>query len=106
MPYISQLLNNKITDSADSYIGRLDDILIAPKEGEFAPLEYLAVKNGGGRIVYVPYECVENFTSSEISPLSFLNSSNRWFREFTLSILLKKSSIRFSKTKSCLFLDR
>lgn len=67
MPYISQLLNNKVTDNSDAVVGRLDDVLISIKEGSFAPLEFLAVLTYERKILYVPYEFVENFTSSEIS---------------------------------------
>lgn len=68
MPYISELLNNKIYDSSDSIIGRLEDILINPKNGSFSPLEFLVIKTSPGReIKFVPYDHVENFTTSEIS---------------------------------------
>src|SRR5581483_2898604 len=68
MPYISELLNNKIYDSSDSIVGRLEDILITPKNGSFSPLEFLVVKTQPGHeIKFVPYDYVENFTSSDIS---------------------------------------
>ncbi len=68
MPYISELLNNKVYDSSDSIAGKLEDILISSKNGSFSPLEYLVVKTIPGReIKFVPYSAVENFTSSEIS---------------------------------------
>src|SRR6185312_1351285 len=67
MPYISELLNNKVTDSADRKVGKLQDILIIAKEDSFDPLEFLLIKNSQGQTFYVPYEFVENFTSSKIS---------------------------------------
>jgi len=67
MPYISELLNKKITDSSDATVGRLEDILTAPKEGAFQPLEYLVVKVKSDETKFVPYEFVENFNTSEIS---------------------------------------
>ena len=67
MPYISELLNNKIFDSSDATVGKLQDILISPKEGAFQPLEFLVIKDLKDGIKFVPYEFVENFTSSEIS---------------------------------------
>ena len=67
MPYISQLLNNSITDSSDEVVGKLVDILISPREGAFEPLEFLAIKKSNNDIVYAPYEFVENFTTSKIS---------------------------------------
>ena len=67
MPYISELLNNKITDSSDAPVGRLEDILISvPKEGAFEPLEFLVIKMAEGTR-FVPYDSVENFTRKEIS---------------------------------------
>ena len=47
MPYISELLNNTITDSSDTTVGKLQDILISPKEESFSPLKYLMVKASG-----------------------------------------------------------
>ncbi|MCL5435467.1 MAG: CBS domain-containing protein [Patescibacteria group bacterium] len=69
MPYISQLLNNKITDSSDEVVGKLQDVLIEHKTGSFAPLEYLAVKTiaANPELVFVPYSLVENFSRDKIS---------------------------------------
>lgn len=68
MPYISELLHNKISDSSDSVIGKLEDILISPKGGAFSPLEFLVIKTLPDRqIRFVPYNFVENFTSKTIS---------------------------------------
>lgn len=72
MLYLSQLLNAKVTDSADKVIGRLKDIVIYPKAGEYVPFEFLAVKlKGKKNIDYIPYEYVETFSHKEIS-LKFL----------------------------------
>ena len=73
MPYISELLNNKITDSSDLAVGKLKDILISPKEGSFAPLEFLEISVGKNEVRFVPYESVGNFTSSEISLKTLFN---------------------------------
>ena len=67
MPYISELLNNKIYDSSDAIVGKLEDILISPKNGSFSPLEFLVVGTPDKRTKFVHYDHVENFTSSEIS---------------------------------------
>lgn len=67
MPYISELLNNKIYDSSDASVGELKDILISPKEASFAPLEFLVIKTKDGQTKFVPYEFVANFDSSQIS---------------------------------------
>jgi hypothetical protein len=44
MLYLSQILNSKVKDSSDKTIGRLKDILIKSKAGEYAPLDFLLVK--------------------------------------------------------------
>jgi len=82
MPYLSRFLNTKIYDSADEYVGKLVDVLVKPSSGEYSSLEYLAVKHKKHkRLIFVPYETVENFSSQEVSlrtlfsKLKFLNSS-------------------------------
>lgn len=68
MPYLSQLLNSKVTDSSDKVIGRLKEILVRPNSGEYSPLEFLKIKVSGQKEpVYIPYEYVENFSKEEIS---------------------------------------
>lgn len=67
MPYISELLNNQVTDSSDQNVGKLIDILIEPHDGSFAPLEFLAVKTPDKQVKFVPYDYVANFNSSKIS---------------------------------------
>ena len=68
MPYISELLNNKVKESSDTIVGRLKDILIKPQDGTFAPLEYLAVETlPQKQIQYIPYEAIGNFTDKEIT---------------------------------------
>lgn len=72
MPYISQLLDNRIRDAADTLIGRLEDILVNPISGIYAPLEFLVVKIKGRKdFDYIPFEYVETFTQNEIT-LKFL----------------------------------
>jgi CBS domain-containing protein/sporulation protein YlmC with PRC-barrel domain len=67
MPYISELLNNTITDSSDAVVGKLEDILVSYKEDSFDPLEFLVIKTSGGQTKFAPYDFVANFTSSQIS---------------------------------------
>ncbi|MFA6382042.1 MAG: CBS domain-containing protein [Candidatus Buchananbacteria bacterium] len=68
MPYLGHLLNSKVQDSADAVIGRLKDILIIPKAGKYDALEFLAVKtNRPKKVIYIPYEYVENLSRKEIS---------------------------------------
>ena len=73
MPYISELLDNKIYDSSDAAVGRLQDILITPKEAAFAPLEYLVIKTKSRETKFVPYELVANFDRSQISLKNLFN---------------------------------
>ena len=73
MPYISELLDNTITDSSDRVVGKLEDILIIPKDGTFEPLRFLVVRTPKKEIKYVPYDFVANFTSSEISLKNLFN---------------------------------
>jgi magnesium transporter len=66
MPYISELLHKQVTDSSDSLVGRLEDILISPKNGEFSPLKFLVIRAKDKTLSFVPFEFVENFNSTEI----------------------------------------
>jgi len=68
MPYLSDLLNNKVWDSADDKVGYLEDVIVEPKPGEYVPLKYLAIrKHRKGHLIFVPYKYVENFTKEEVS---------------------------------------
>ncbi len=67
MPYISELLDNKVYDSSDANSGRLKDILISQDGKSFPALEYLEVKNPAGQLVYVPFSLVQNFNTSDIT---------------------------------------
>jgi len=68
MPYLSGLLNSKIVDSTDEVVGKLKDVYIHPRVGEYAPLYYLEIKPLHKKhSVFVPYNFVENFSKEEIS---------------------------------------
>lgn len=68
MPYLSHLLKTKVKDSAENTIGRLEDIIVMPKNGEYAPLEFIQVKlKKGGKKIYIPFAYVENLGSRFIS---------------------------------------
>ena len=73
MPYISELLDNKVTDSSDEVVGKLEDILITPKDNSFEPLEFLVIRVKNGETKYLPYEAVENFNNKEISLKNLFN---------------------------------
>lgn len=67
MIYISQLLKTKVKDSSDAVIGRLKDILIQPKPGEYAPLLFLLVIGPRRKEMYIPFEYVANVGHDEIT---------------------------------------
>jgi magnesium transporter len=68
MPYLSNLLGNKVWDSADDKIGYLEDVVVEPKPGEYVPLKYIAIrKHRKGHLIFIPYKYVENFTKEEVS---------------------------------------
>ncbi len=68
MPYLSQLLDRRVTDSADNYVGTLKDVLIKPKVGKYVPLKFLAIEMRKRKhLVYIPYDVVENFSTEEVS---------------------------------------
>lgn len=73
MSYISELLDNKVYDSSDAVVGKLEDILITPKDGKFEPLEFLVIRTPAKKIKFVPYDFVANFNSSEISLKNLFN---------------------------------
>ena len=63
MPYLSELLNHKVKDSADEVVGRLKDILISSKASEYQPLEFLVVESKEtGDNILIPYSFVGNFS--------------------------------------------
>ncbi|MFA6992245.1 MAG: CBS domain-containing protein [Candidatus Gracilibacteria bacterium] len=71
---MSQLLDGKIKDSSDTVIGKLIDVLIFPKTGDYNPLEFLVVKTKRSKSLdYIPFEYVETFSGNVII-LKFLAS--------------------------------
>ncbi|MFH1713176.1 MAG: CBS domain-containing protein [Candidatus Jacksonbacteria bacterium] len=68
MPYLSQLLNNKVKDSGETVAGRLADILIAPQLGIYAPIKFLMIKqHGSKKDIFLPYEYVETLGQKTIT---------------------------------------
>jgi magnesium transporter len=68
MPYLSDLLSNKVWDSADEKVGYLEDVVVDPKPGEYVSLKYIAIrKHKKGHLIFIPYKYVENFTKEEVS---------------------------------------
>ncbi|MEK9165335.1 MAG: CBS domain-containing protein [Patescibacteria group bacterium] len=68
MPYLSQLLNNKIKDSGEEVAGRLADILIAPQLGIYAPIKFLMIKQRSQKKdILIPYEYVETLGQKTVT---------------------------------------
>ena len=66
MLYFSQILNSRVEDSADHYIGRLKDVLIRAEPGVYSPLMFLLVRRGR-KEMFIPYSYVENLSKRDIS---------------------------------------
>jgi sporulation protein YlmC with PRC-barrel domain len=73
MPYLSQILGSKIEDSADTFVGKLADIVVQPISGAYAPLLFLAVRQlGSKQLRFIPYSHVENMSRSQIDLKSLI----------------------------------
>jgi len=91
MLYLSHIIGTKILDSADHVIGLLQDLVISPKTGEYAPVRFLVVKPVKGRKdVFIPYEYVDDFSKEEVS----------------LKTLFKKVEVEKQVSERSVFLDR
>ncbi len=66
MLYLSQILNNRVEDSADRYVGRLMDILVKSEPGTYSPLMYLVVRRKKEDFI-IPYSFVENLSKADVS---------------------------------------
>ncbi len=67
MPYLSQILGSRIEDSADTFVGKLTDIIVKPTTGAYASLLFLAVKEPGKKECrFIPFSHVENMSRSQI----------------------------------------
>lgn len=65
MLYLSQVLDSRVEDSADRFVGKITDVLVKPGAGVYAPLAYLLVKKNKEEI-FIPYEFVENLSRSVV----------------------------------------
>jgi len=91
MLYLSHIIGTKILDSADHVVGLLQDLVISPKTGEYAPVRFLVVKPVKGRKdVFIPYEYVDDFSKEEVS----------------LKTLFKKVEVEKQVSERSVFLDR
>lgn len=77
MPYFSHLINSQVSDSADEIIGRLEDVLIKVKPGDYSSLEYIIIKQRHHKKrVIIPYDAVENFSNEEVSLRTLFSKIN------------------------------
>ncbi len=91
MLYLCHVLGTKVLDSADHVVGILQDLIISPKTGEYAPVRFLVVKIvNGKKDVFIPYEYVDDFSKEEVS----------------LNTLLRKVEIEKHVSDRSVFLDR
>ncbi|PIZ75143.1 hypothetical protein COY05_04605 [Candidatus Peregrinibacteria bacterium CG_4_10_14_0_2_um_filter_38_24] len=91
MVYLSHVLGSKILDSADNVVGVLDDLVISPKSGEYAPVKFLAVTLvKEKKEVFIPYDYVDDFSKEEVS----------------LNTLFRKIELVKAVSPKSVFLDR
>lgn len=77
MPYFSHLVNSQVSDSADEVIGRLEDVLIKVKPGDYSSLEYIIIKQRHHKKrIIIPYDAVENFSNEEVSLRTLFSKIN------------------------------
>lgn len=67
MLYFSQIINSLVVDSADVKLGRIKDVIINSKGGQYGPLEFLVVRERRGKERHIPYEMVANLSPRLVS---------------------------------------
>ncbi|MFA6098822.1 MAG: CBS domain-containing protein [Patescibacteria group bacterium] len=91
MPYLSHLLNRQVKDSSDEKVGKLQDILVIPKSGEYPALEFLAILKAKSKdLIFIPYEYVETISREEITLKNLYNSVHVQERVAEGLVYLKK----------------
>ncbi len=68
MLYLSELLKRPIRDSSDTKVGRLVDIVISPRAGEYPPLLFLVMEaKRTEQRIFISYAYVANVSREEIA---------------------------------------
>lgn len=68
MFYLSQILGDKIKDSAENVVGKLLDIVVRQDAGVYSPVEFLLIKEKKTKKeCLIPYKYVENLGLKEIT---------------------------------------
>ena len=58
MSYLSQIVNSPVRDAADRKIGKVKDLIVTTKPGQYAPVAYLLVKGKSKGRFFVSYDQV------------------------------------------------
>jgi len=58
MSYLSQIVNSPVRDAADRVVGKVKDLVVATKPGQYAPVAYLLVKGKSKDRFFVSYDQV------------------------------------------------
>lgn len=80
MLFLSQVLKSPIFDSKDEEIGRVKDVIVTVKEGQYPKVSGIIFKDGRHDAM-IPYQCIELLSKGEVT----LNKSNCWKDEYELS---------------------
>lgn len=73
MIFLSQLINVPIIDSKQEDVGRLKDVVVKGKNGEYPKVQGI-IFSGGKQLNFIPYSFIENLSRGEIT----LNKSKGW----------------------------
>ncbi len=79
MIFLSQVLHAPIFDSKDEEIGRVKDIIVTLREGQYPKISGVIFKDGKHDAM-IPYQCIELLSRGEVT----LNRSNCWKHEYEL----------------------
>ena len=71
MIFLSQVLHAPIFDSKDEEIGRVKDIIVTLREGQYPKISGVIFKDGKHDAM-IPYQCIELLSRGEVT----LNRSN------------------------------
>ncbi|HOX61091.1 MAG TPA: CBS domain-containing protein [Candidatus Magasanikbacteria bacterium] len=73
MFYLSQVLNAKVRDSADHYVGRVKDVLVRPIAGEYSPVTYIEIRQRRGCNIFIPINNVSGLTREHVDLKTVFN---------------------------------
>lgn len=88
MIFLSQLLHVPIVDNKGDTIGRLKDVIISSKDGEYPTVSGILFKNGSHDAV-IPYKCIENLSRGEVTLTKSDCAKNHYELSESESLLLR-----------------